>query len=50
VFLDDDSALVKNQALRVKQRLELVIPSVTVYHSGGLDPKETPDTVLRSLV
>lgn len=50
VFLDDDSALVKNQALRVKQRLELVIPSVTVYHSGGVDPKETPDTVLRSLV
>lgn len=50
VFLDDDSALVKNQALRIKQRLELVIPSVTVYHSGGVDPKETPDTVLRSLV
>jgi len=50
VFLDDDSALVKNQALRVKQRLELVIPSVTVYHSGGVDPKETDDSVLRSLV
>ena len=50
VFLDDDSALVKNQALRVKQRLELVIPSVSVYHSGGVDPKETDDTVLRSLV
>jgi len=50
VFLDDDNREVKRKALEAKRKLELIVPKVTVYHSGGTDPKETSDSELKRIL
>lgn len=50
VFLDDDNREVKRKALEAKRKLELIVPKVTVHHSGGTDPKETSDSELQRIL
>jgi len=50
IYLDDDNQDVRSKQRVLKNKLDLLVDSVTIIHSNGIDPKELSDSSLKELL